>query len=187
MLVRQCVRPAIRGPRTRPRPQENRVMHTYSRSHLSDQDLLRNLKEHVGHERSATAEVLADLAEADERKLYLPLGHASMYSYCVETLSYSEEAAYRRIQAAGAARRFPAIFAALADGRLHLTAVNLLAPQLTPENAADLLAAAAHQTKARIEWLIAERFPRPDAPSRLEALAPAPGTPPGPGTGSEPS
>jgi 5-methylcytosine-specific restriction endonuclease McrA len=75
------------------------------------------------------------------------------------------------------------VYALLADGRLHLTAVVMLAPYLTPENADELLAAAAHQSKAGIEQLLAERFPRPDLPARIEALAqamiigaPSPGT-----------
>ena len=43
--------------------------------------------------------------------------------------------AYKRIRVARTARQFPAIHDMLADGRLHLTAVVLLAPYLTPENA----------------------------------------------------
>src|SRR5207245_11202880 len=62
------------------------------------------------------------------------------------------------------------IFDALADGRLHLTAVGLMAPYLTPENAAELLGAAAHRTKAGIEELIAGRFPQSEALGVVTAL-----------------
>jgi hypothetical protein len=58
------------------------------------------------------------------------------------------------------ARRFPAIFQGLAEGRLHLAAVGQLSPYLTPDNAADLLKAATHKTKSEIEELLAQRFPR---------------------------
>jgi hypothetical protein len=85
----------------------------------------------------------------------------------------SEDMAYKRIQAARAARRFPDIFPAVADGRLHLTAVVLLAPHLSPETAEGLLIAARHKTRAEIELLLAERFPRPDLPAVLQALPPA--------------
>src|SRR5439155_10587533 len=146
------------GPR-RPAPAEFTPMITYSRSHLSDPVLLRDLATHLTQERGATAEVLADLAEVDARKLYVPAGHPSMYSYCVRELGLSEDAAYKRIQAARAAHEFPALFTALTDGRLHLTGVRLLAPHLTTENADELLAAAAHRTKAEIEQLLAARFP----------------------------
>jgi hypothetical protein len=84
----------------------------------------------------------------------------------------SEDVASKRIQAARLARRFPALFAMLADGRLHLSAVVLLAPHLTPATADQLLAAAAHQTRAELEVLLAARFPRPDLPASLRALGP---------------
>ena len=65
------------------------------------------------------------------------------------------------------------MFAAVADGRLHLAAVCLLAPHLAPDNADELLAAAAHRTKAELEQLLAERFPRPDVPAQVQALSPS--------------
>ena len=145
-------------------------MSRYSRSHLSDPDLRRDLRTHSAQERGVTAVVLADIAEFDRRKLYRPDGYSSMFAYCVQALGYSEDAAYARIQAARAARRFPAIFDWLADGRLHLTAVRLLGPHLTRDNVQDLLAGATHKTKAQVETLLAERFPRPDLAPMLRAL-----------------
>src|SRR2546426_7676486 len=115
-------------------------MERYARSHLANQTLLCHLTTHLGQERGSTAEFLADLAEVDARRLYVPAGYPSMYEYCVGDLHLSEDAAFKRIRVARAARRFPAIFAALADGRLNLNAVVLLAPYLTPETADELLA-----------------------------------------------
>src|SRR5207302_4870987 len=61
----------------------------------------------------------------------------------------------------------------LSDDALRhgLAAAVLLAPHLTPENAAELLAAATHKTKAQIEQVVAERFPRADLPSRAQAMS----------------
>jgi 5-methylcytosine-specific restriction endonuclease McrA len=134
--------------------------------------LLRNLIANRGRENAATADLLADLAEVDARKLYLPAGYPSMHAYCVQELGFCEQAAFKRINAARAAREFPAIFPAVADGRLHLSAVVLLAAHLTPDNAEELLPAAARKSKAEIERLLAERFPRPDVPTRIRPLAP---------------
>src|SRR5439155_23115472 len=78
--------------------------------------------------------------------------------------------AYKRIQAARAIQRFPAIYEVVADGRLHLTAVVKVAPHLTDANVDELLVVAVHKTKSEIELLLAERFPRPDMPTRLRAL-----------------
>src|SRR5262245_51349836 len=82
----------------------------------------------------ATAGVLAHLAEVDARKLYLPKACSSMHMYCIRVLGLSESAAFKRIAAARAARDFPVLFEAIASGRLHLSAVVLLAPHLTEEN-----------------------------------------------------
>src|SRR6476660_2256312 len=134
-------------------------MRAYSLLHLADAELIRGLISSVAHERTATAVVLAHIAEVDDRRLYVPAGYPSMYAYCVGELHMSEDAAYKRIRAARTAREFPAVFEAVADGRLSLSAVVLLTPCLTGGNAAELLAAAAHRTKAGIEALIAARFP----------------------------
>src|SRR5437867_5477428 len=150
------------------------VMRTYDLTHLSDAVLLRDLKSVVAQERGATATVLAHIAEVDGRRLYVPAGFPSMFLYCVHELHFSEEAARKRIHAARAARRFPAIFSAVAEGRLHLSAVVTLAPHLTEDTADELLAAAAHKTRAEIELLLAQRCPRPDVPARLEAISPLP-------------
>src|SRR5437667_6976743 len=133
------------------------VMRTYVLTHLSDAVLLRDLKSVVAQERGATATVLAHIAEVDARRLYLPAGFPSMYEYCLRELRWSEQAAMKRIRAARTARQFPAIFEAVAEGRLHLSAVVLLTPHLTPDNAAELVAAAADHTKAEIEEMLAAR------------------------------
>ena len=146
-------------------------MGKYSLSHVSDAALARDLAAAVAGDRASTAILLAHIAEFDARKLYVPAAHPSMYSYCVHELKLSEEAAFKRIHAARAARRFPAIFGAVADGRLHLSAVVMLALHLTPENGAELLTAATHRSKAEIEKLLAERSPRPDLPEQVVPMS----------------
>jgi 5-methylcytosine-specific restriction endonuclease McrA len=146
-------------------------MSSFSRTHLSDQSLLRDLASHLSQHHATTATLLADLAEVDHRKLYRQAAYDSMFEYCVRELHMSEETAFRRIRVARTARQFPAIFPALADGRLNLTAVLLLAPHLTPATADVLLASAAHRSKSEIGLLLAGRFPRPDVPTRVQAVA----------------
>jgi hypothetical protein len=147
----------------------------YSLRHLSNDTLRATLRSTIARERGFTALVLAHIAEFDARRLHLEDGYPSMYAYCVGDLGLSEEAAFKRIHAARAAYRFPEIFAMVADGRLHLSAVVTLAPHLTETAAAELLAAAAHRTRKAIERLLAERFPRPDLPTVLQAPEPAAG------------
>lgn len=133
-------------------------MHDYTLAHVRDDVLLRDLAALIDQERVTIATVLVHIAEVDARRLYIPGGHPSMFAYCVDELRLSEDAAYKRIQAARAARQFPVLFAALAEGRLHLAAVCLLAPHLTADNVEELVQAATHRRKADVEELLAVRF-----------------------------
>ncbi|TMQ66137.1 MAG: hypothetical protein E6K78_06755 [Candidatus Eisenbacteria bacterium] len=80
-------------------------MSNYLLSHLSDHTLIRDLSMLVARERTVTAQLLAHIAEADARRLYLPGGFPSMYAYCVEELRLCEQAAYKRILVARTARK----------------------------------------------------------------------------------
>ena len=149
-------------------------MSRYAYSHLPNGVLLKELAASISHNQSLTATMLGYLGEVDARKLYVPASYPSMFMYCVREHHMSEDMAYMRIKAARAARRFPAIFPALAEGRLHLTAVVLLAPHLTHGTVDELLAAATHKSIAEIRLLLAHRFPSADVPTRVEATgAPA--------------
>ena len=148
-------------------------MKRYARRHLSDSALMHQTDVRIADDCAHTADLLADLAEVDARKLYRPAGYDSMYTFCLGRWHLSEDSAYKRIKAARAARRFPAIFEAVAEGRLHLSAVVMLAPHLTEDTYQELLATAAHKTKLEIQHLLAARYPQPDVPSRIEPLVPA--------------
>jgi hypothetical protein len=141
-----------------------------SLSRFTDADLLAEVTLAAAKERSTTARLVALLAELDARRLYLSEGCSSLFTYCTQVLHLSEHAAYGRIEAARAARRFPAILDLLAEGALTLTAISLLAPHLTAANADDVLAAARHKTKREVEHLVAALRPLPPVPSSVRKL-----------------
>ena len=147
-------------------------MQSYTLDHVTDQELLRELAALVARDRNGIAVLLAHIGEVDARRLYVGAGHPSMHSYCVEELHLSEDSAYKRIRAARAAREFPALFSAVADGRLHLAAVCLLAPHLTAVNSEDLIEAATHRRRFEIEQLLARRFGAPESPPMIRPLPP---------------
>jgi hypothetical protein len=128
---------------------------------LSDDALLARVTVLAARERQATADLIASLAELDARRLYLGAGCSSLFTYCTHVLHLSEHAAYGRIEAARLARRRPEVLGRLADGSLTLTAICLLGPVLTDENAPELLDAARHKTKRDIELLVARVRPLP--------------------------
>jgi hypothetical protein len=137
---------------------------------LSDAELLATVKQLVANERQATARLLAHLAVMDSRRLYLGQGCSSLFTYCTQVLHLSEHAAYARIEAARAARKFPAVLEAVASGALHLTAINLIAPHLTVENVDRVITEATHKVKRDVEELVATLHPQPPVPSSVRRL-----------------
>src|SRR5437763_6069592 len=137
-------------------------MTSYSFGHLSNDVAWSSYEAAEATEVADTAATLALLAEVDTRKLYLPAGYGSMCDYCVHARHMSRARALKRIRVARAGRDVPAIFAAIAEGRLGLSAVLLLAPHLTPELAPgladELLAAASDKRNEEIEEFLRTRF-----------------------------
>jgi len=144
----------------------------FSLKHLSDERLRRELSAAATNEKHATAELVAHIAEFDARKLYLPEAYDSMFAYCVGELRLSEPATKKRIWVARAALRCPAVLEGLAEGRVHLSGLALLARHLTPETAPELLAAATHKTRDETEVLLATRFPKRASEPRVESISP---------------
>ena len=139
-------------------------------THLSDQQLIAHLDGLVASERTTCAQVLAHIAEVDDRKLYHYDGFSSMYQYAIGRLNYSEGAARHRITAARLARQWPVVLDMVSNGQLHLTGLGVLAPHLTADNHREVLARAAGKTKREIEELVAALFPRPDVPPTITSL-----------------
>ena len=125
---------------------------------LDDEALLHALDQLVVVDRRVTADLLAHIAEVDERGLFRGAACSSMHVYCVERLRFSASAAYKRIRVARAARRFPRLLREVAEGRLHLSAICSLAAHLTSENLDELVAFATHRSRDEIESWLALRF-----------------------------
>jgi hypothetical protein len=144
----------------------------FSCTYLMDRDLIAEVGRLTGLERRATAQLIAAIAELDARRLYLGEGCSSLFTYCTQVLHLSEHAAYGRIEAARATRRFPVILQMLADGAVTVTTVRLLAPSLTLENHLEVLKCATHKSKREIEEVVARLRPRPDVSPTVRKLPP---------------
>ena len=139
-------------------------------SQLDDQSLLDTTVRLALEERRATAALLRALMEIDSRRLYLGQGCASMFTYCTQVLHLSEGAAYNRIEAARAARRYPLILELLDESAVTLTTIRLLGPHLTADNHCAVLASARHKSRREVEELVAALNPKPDAPVIMRRL-----------------
>jgi 5-methylcytosine-specific restriction endonuclease McrA len=90
---------------------------------LSNESLLSRTRELAQEERRLTNELLHHLLEIEARKLYLDLGHPSLFVYVTRELHYSEASAQRRIDAARLLRQVPVLEEKLASGELTLGSV----------------------------------------------------------------
>src|SRR5258708_33437726 len=122
---------------------------------LGNSELLAGLSDLVRRSNELTGDVLAHLAELEERKLHLELGFTSTFAYCVEAFGMSEGAAGRRVTGARVCRRFPEAFALVARGELHLSALCELASHLNLENASHVVDAWRRKNRPQIEKPIA--------------------------------
>lgn len=121
-------------------------------------------------ERAAIAKAIAALAEFDRRRLYLPLGFTSMFSFCTNKLRLSQDEALQRIAAARITQAYPAVLEYLERNAITLTTARLLGPHLTSENHRALLDSASHQKQPEVAMLIARLKPKPDVPSTIRRL-----------------
>ena len=148
----------------------NGVMNTNAIQSLSDEQLLCDVEAAAGRERGATADLIALLAEMDARRLYLQQGYSSMFVYCTRGLHFSEHAAYGRIEAARAARKFPSVLDRFAEGSITLTTICLLSSHLTDDNHQQLVDAATHKTRREVEEQVAALRPKPAVLSAVRKL-----------------
>jgi hypothetical protein len=145
---------------------------------LEDDQLLAALSGLVRRENDSLSDLLAHLAELDERALCIALGYSSLFAYCTEALGFCKSAAGRRIAAARVCRDFPEAFARVANGELQLSVLCALRPHLNAENASELFVTCSRKSYEQVEELLAARFPKPDVRDLIRRLpSPAVGTP----------
>jgi hypothetical protein len=141
--------------------------------HLSDGELLESTRHLVGASNQILAALLLHLGEVEVRGIHRTRACASLYTYCIYELRFSEDAAFRRVSAARFVQRFPALVDAVQSGELHLTGLLMIGPHLTSENLVEVLARAKYRTKKELARLVRELDPLPDVPARIEPLGPA--------------
>src|SRR5476649_1426987 len=137
---------------------------------LGNEELVAALSVLVQRENDMMSDLLAHLAELDERRLYLDLGFTSLFAYCTEALGFCKSAAGRRITAARVCRKYPEAFARVAKGELQLSVLSVLNQHLSPENATELFEASSNKSYEQVELLLAARFPRPDVRDLIRRL-----------------
>lgn len=127
-------------------------------------------------EHAVLAEFLLALADFDRRRLWVELGHSSLFYFLHRELRLSKGAAYYRKTAAELIQKVPAVIEPLRDGRLCLTSIIEASKVVTAENWETLLPRFFHLSKREAMGLAAELDPHPSPPSRtvVTSVAAAP-------------
>src|SRR6266508_2978608 len=124
------------------------------------------LAELLRREHAAMADFLVALADFDRRRLWLELGHSSLFYLLTRELGLSKASAFYRKKAAELIQEFPEVVEPLRDGRLCLTSIVELSKVLTCENQRDVLPRFFHLSKQEAKAVSAELRPNEAAPHR---------------------
>lgn len=125
---------------------------------LDDEALLEQSLFLVNHISQCQADLIALVAEIDRRGSYTRRAYTSTRDYCEKVLKLTRAEAHKRIAVARLSRRVPGVLRCLAappEHGIHLSGLVVLAPHLTPENAAYLLPRSVGRTREQIRALIA--------------------------------
>jgi len=104
---------------------------------LKNQELIDKLQVFVSLEKKTTAEIVAVIAEVDRRKLFLDLGHTSLFSYLTTELGHTPASAQRRIDAARMLSVVPELKTDLQTGALNLMQISVVSQGLRQKKKED--------------------------------------------------
>ena len=92
---------------------------------LKDKELIFRAERLAKEERELLSKVLYHIREIERRRLFSSLGYKSIFDFSVKKLGYSEDQAYRRVQAARLLQEIPEIEEKINSGELNLTHLSL--------------------------------------------------------------
>jgi hypothetical protein len=117
-------------------------------------------------EQGAMADFLVALADFDRQRLWVQLGHASVFYYLHRDLKLSKGAAHYRKAAARLIQEFPEVVVPFREGKLCISSVVELARVVTPENSSDVLPRFFYLSKQEAKAVAVEICPAAVVPRR---------------------
>ena len=91
----------------------------------SDKELLTQTKNLIIKEQKLLCVILSHLEEIERRKLYCDLGYTSLFDYSLKELKYTQQQAWRRINAMRLLKTLPELKKSVDEGSLTLSSINL--------------------------------------------------------------
>jgi 5-methylcytosine-specific restriction endonuclease McrA len=92
--------------------------------------IVEKLKLLVANERKISAEIIEHIQEIDQKKIYLQMGFANLYSFLTEYIGYTAASAQRRIEAARLLTSVPEVKENLKSGSLNLSQVSMVSQMI---------------------------------------------------------
>lgn len=149
-------------------------------ANLNDRDLLVRTQEIVKQEREILAEVIRHLREIDRRRLYTELKYKSLFEYAVRELGYSEDQAWRRINAVRVTNQLPQLEEKIESGALTLgnlsvastlfRAESKVGGPVTVERKLEVLQAVENKSRREAEKVVQQMALVPPESLKLERL-----------------
>jgi HNH endonuclease len=138
--------------------------------------LTENLAALLRREHHALAEFLVALADFDQRRCWVELGHSSLFYFLHRELRLSKGAAQYRKVAAELIQQVPGVVEPLRQGQLCLTSIIEAARVVTAENWETVLPRFYGLSKREAMEVVATMQPHPAPPTRsvVTAVRPAP-------------
>jgi hypothetical protein len=127
-------------------------------------------------EASAICEQMLLLPEAEQRRIWEPLGHSHLLDYLERELGLTPRAALERLRIAKELVVLPQLAEEFADGRRHYSVVRELTRVATPETEEEWLERTRGKSPKQVEEMVSghQRGDRPDDPTdpdlRLQAV-----------------
>jgi len=119
--------------------------------------------------RRVESQLVSLLMEIDRLQLYRLLGCASLFTYVVSMLGFTEGAAYQLITVTRKAKNIAALKAALEEQRLTVAKASRIVSVLSAENASELIEFASRHTSRETDLEVARRAGR-DGNERRSSL-----------------
>ncbi|MGE3681672.1 MAG: HNH endonuclease [Bdellovibrionales bacterium] len=116
-------------------------------------------------------EIVQILQEVERTKLYKRLGCSSLFTYCVQSLGFTEAVAYAFISVARKSLQVNELKVALQEQKLSVSKAHRLVSALTAENAKELIEFAATHSARELEREVARRNPKAGPADQVRDLS----------------
>jgi hypothetical protein len=139
---------------------------------MSNHELTQSIKKVFHNERHLQADFILLLSEILTRRLHIQMGYSSLMVYCVSYFGLTEFSAYKRMQIARVAKKYPDLVEAIRARKMSLTVAAMIAPKLKDETASQQIRQCLGRSKDQVKKIIAVWEPQEDVKDSVRHMKP---------------